>query len=50
MLSTSLVFKVHYKGKFDRLDGYIYVGGKVVVHNDPYNLDCLPFINIEVVV
>lgn len=45
-----LVFKLHYRSKFDRLDGCIYIGGKLTVHNDPYNPDCLFFIEVEGVV
>lgn len=50
MSSDSILFKVHYKGKFDRSNGCVYVGGNVSLHSDPYNLDCQSFIEIEDVV
>lgn len=50
MSSNSILFKVHYGCKFDRSNGCAYVGGKVFVHNDPYDPNCLSFIKIEGVV
>lgn len=50
MSSKSILFKVHYEGKFDKYDGCVYVGGKVSNHTDPYDPNCLSFIDIEVVV
>ncbi|KAB1210012.1 hypothetical protein CJ030_MR6G023561 [Morella rubra] len=50
MSADSFAFKVHYGGKFNRSDGCTYVGGNVSMHNDPYDSDCLSFIEIEGVV
>ncbi|KAB1223559.1 hypothetical protein CJ030_MR2G009176 [Morella rubra] len=50
MASDSIVFKVHYGGRFDRSDGCIYVDGKMAMHHDPYDPNCLSFIKVEAVV
>ncbi|KAB1223248.1 hypothetical protein CJ030_MR2G006030 [Morella rubra] len=50
MASDSIVFKVYYGGRFDRSDGCVYVGGKMAMHHDPYDLDCISFIEVESVV
>lgn len=50
MSSKSILFKVHYEGKFDKSDGCVYVGGKVSIHTDPYDPNCLSFIEIKGIV
>ncbi|KAB1209289.1 hypothetical protein CJ030_MR6G024337 [Morella rubra] len=41
----SIVFKIHYGGRFDRSNGRsLYVDGKMAMHPDPYDCDYLSFI------
>ncbi|KAB1203081.1 hypothetical protein CJ030_MR8G005531 [Morella rubra] len=51
MASDSFVFKVHYGGRFDRSNGgCVYVDGKMAMHPDPYDCDCLSYIEVEAIV
>ncbi|KAB1215502.1 hypothetical protein CJ030_MR4G002285 [Morella rubra] len=51
MALDSFVFKVHYGGKFDRSNsGCVYVDGKMAMHPNPYDCDCLSYIEVEAIV
>ncbi|KAB1203820.1 hypothetical protein CJ030_MR8G005086 [Morella rubra] len=44
------LFEVHYSGRFSRQFGCTYVGGDVDVYDEPYDLDCLSFFELEAIV
>jgi hypothetical protein len=45
-----VIFTVHYGGRFNIKYKCTYVGGKIGVFDDTYDLDCLSFIEIETIV
>jgi hypothetical protein len=47
MGSSELVVEIHYKGRFDRRFGCVYVGGEVEMHHEKVNLDKLSYFKIE---
>jgi hypothetical protein len=50
MATDDVIFLVNYGGRFDRQDKCMYVGGKIGVFDETYDLDCLSFIEIERIV
>jgi hypothetical protein len=50
MAGKEVIFTVHYGGRFNRKHACTYVGGKIGVYDDTYDLDCLSFIEIETIV
>ncbi|KAB8849522.1 hypothetical protein FH972_026766 [Carpinus fangiana] len=50
MATDDVIFSVNYGGRFDRQDKCMYVGGKIGVFDETYDLDCLSFIEIERIV
>jgi hypothetical protein len=50
MASNDVIFRVHYGGRFDRRHRCTYVGGNIGLYEEPYDLDCLSFFEIENVV
>jgi hypothetical protein len=50
MAGEKVIFTVHHEGRFNRKKKCTYVGGKIGVYDDTYDLDCLSFIEIETIV
>jgi hypothetical protein len=50
MVGEEVIFTVHYGGRFNRKHACTYVGGKIGVYDDTYDLDYLSFIKIETIV
>jgi hypothetical protein len=50
MAGEEVIFMVHYRGRFNRKKKCTYVGGKIGVYDDTYDLDCLSFIEIKTIV
>ncbi|KAB1206956.1 hypothetical protein CJ030_MR7G008128 [Morella rubra] len=50
MASEFFLFEVHFRGRFDRQLGCNYVGGDISVYDEPYEPDCLSFIEVETIV
>jgi hypothetical protein len=50
MGSANVIFMVHFGGRFDRPYKCTYVGGKIGLFDEPFDLDCLLFIEIETIV
>jgi hypothetical protein len=50
MASEDVIFRVHFGGRFDRRFKCTYVGGNIGLFDEPYDLDCLSFIEIEMIV
>jgi hypothetical protein len=50
MASEDVIFRVHFGGRFDRRFKCTYVGGDIGLFDEPYDLDCLSFIEIQRVV
>jgi hypothetical protein len=50
MATDDVIFSINYGGRFDRLDKCMYIGGKIGVFDETYDLDCLSFIEIERIV
>ncbi|XP_059431573.1 histone chaperone cia1-like [Corylus avellana] len=50
MAIDDVIFTVHYGVRFNRRYKCTYVGGKIGVFDEPYDLDCLSFIEIETIV
>jgi len=50
MANNEVIFRVHYGGRFDRQYWCMSVGGNIGLYKESYDLDCLPFIEIEIVV
>jgi hypothetical protein len=50
MENKDVIFRFHYRGRFDRRYKCTYVGGNIGLYEDTYDLDCLSFIEIETIV
>jgi hypothetical protein len=50
MANNDVIFRVHYGGRFDRRYKCTDVGGNIGLYEESYDLDCLSFIEIEIVV
>jgi hypothetical protein len=50
MASNDVIFRVHYRSRFDRGHRCTYVGGNIGLYEEPYDLDRLSFFEIERVV
>jgi hypothetical protein len=49
MANNNVIFRVHYGGWFDRQNKCTYVGGKIGLYEESYDLDCLSFFEIKTV-
>jgi hypothetical protein len=50
MANNDVIFRVHYKGRFDRRHRCTYVGGNIGLYEESYDLNCLSLIEIKTVV
>ena len=42
-----LIIEIHFRGRFKNINGLIYVDGDIIVHDEPFDSDCLSIFELE---